>query len=164
LRKLPAENDTIPYNVLEDEDIDSYKIENKGKKEINLTGYGELKPISDVGGEPIPLYNEALSVIIKELNEAFGTDFTDDDKLFLVGIKNHLMENESLKNKIKSNSKQKVKVVFDNYFNEEMKTLLNNNIEFYKRIVDNEKLKNQLKSLLFDSVYNAFIKETKKKS
>jgi len=164
LRKLPAENDTIPYNVLEDVDIDSYKIENKGKKEINLTGYGELKPISDVGGEPIPLYNEALSVIIKELNEAFGTDFTDDDKLFLAGIKNHLMENEGLKNKIKSNSKRKVKVVFDSYFNEEMKTLLNNNIEFYKRIVDNEKLKNQLKSLLFDSVYNAFIKEIKKKN
>ena len=164
LRKLPAENDTIPYNVLEDVDIDSYTIENKGKKEIELTGYGELKPISDVGGEPTPPYNEALSVIIKELNEAFGTDFTDDDKLFLVGIKNHLMGNEDLKNKIKSNSKRKVKVVFDSYFNEEMKTLLNNNIEFYKRIVDNEKLKNQLKSLLFDSVYNAFIKETKKKN
>ena len=49
-------------------------------------------------------------------------------------------------------------------FDEEMKTLLNNNIEFYKRIVDNEKLKNQLKSLLFDSVCNAFVKETKKKS
>jgi len=164
LRKLPAENDTIPYNVLEDVDIDSYKIENKGKKEIELTGYGELKPISDVGGEPTPPYNEALSIIIKELNDAFGTDFTDDDKLFLAGIKNHLMGNEDLKNKIKSNSKRKVKVVFDSYFNEEMKTLLNNNIEFYKRIVDNEKLKDQLKSLLFDSVYNAFIQETKKKS
>jgi type I restriction enzyme R subunit len=164
LRKLPAENDTIPYNVLEDVDIDSYKIENKGKKEINLIGYGELKPISDVGGEPIPTYNETLSLIIKKLNEAFGTDFTDDDKLFLVGIKNHLMENEGLKNKIKSNSKQKVKVVFDNYFNEEMKTLLNNNIEFYKRIVDNEKLKTRLKSLLFDSIYNTFIKEIKKES
>jgi len=164
LRKLPAESDTIPYNVLEDVDIDSYKIENKGMKEIELTGYGELKPNSDVGGEPIPLYNEALSVIIKELNDAFGTDFTDDDKLFLAGIKNHLMENEDLKNKIKSNSKRKVKVVFDSYFNEEMKTLLNNNIEFYKRIVDNEKLKDQLKSLLFDSIYNAFIKEIKKES
>ena len=74
------------------------------------------------------------------------------------------MENEGLKNKIKSNSKQKVKVVFDNYFNEEMKTLLNNNIEFYKRIVDNEKLKTRLKSLLFNSIYNAFIKENKKES
>lgn len=136
----------------------------KVKKKIELIGYGELKPTSDVGGEPIPTYNETLSLIIKKLNEAFGTDFTDDDKLFLVGIKNHLMENEGLKNKIKSNSKQKVKVVFDNYFNEEMKTLLNNNIEFYKRIVDNEKLKARLKSLLFDSIYNAFIKEIKKKS
>ena len=145
-------------------DIDSYNIEKKGKKEIKLTGYGELKPNSDVGGEPNPPYNEALSVIIKELNDAFGTDFTDDDKLFLAGIKSHLMENKGLKNKIKSNSKRKVKVIFDSYFNEEMKTLLNNNIEFYKRIVDNEKLKNQLKSLLFDLVYNAFIKETKKKS
>ena len=164
LKKLPAENDTIPYNVLEDVDIDSYKIENKGKKEIKLIGYGELKPISDVGGEPTPLYNEALSVIIKELNEAFGTDFTDDDKLFLAGIKSHLMENEGLKNKIKSNSKRKVKVVFDSYFNEEMKTLLNNNIEFYRRIVDNEKLKARLKTLLFDSIYSAFIKEIKKES
>jgi len=164
LKKLPAENDTIPYDVLGDVDIDSYTIKGKGKKEIKLTGYGELKSTSDVGGEPIPLYNEALSVIIKELNKAFGTDFTGDDKLFLAGIKNHLMENEGLKKKIKNNSKRKVKVIFDSYFNEEMKTLLNNNIEFYKRIVDNEKLKSQLKSLLFDSIYSAFIKEIKKKS
>lgn len=164
LKKLPAENDTIPYDVLGDVDIDSYTIKDKGKKEIKLTGYGELKPTSDVGGEPIPLYNEVLSVIVKELNEAFGTDFTDDDKLFLAGIKNHLMENEGLKKKIKSNSKRKVKVVFDSYFNEEMKVLLNNNIEFYRRIVDNEKLKTQLKSLLFDSIYSAFIKEIKRKN
>jgi len=72
------------------------------------------------------------------------------------------MGNKGLKNKIKSNSKRKVKVVFDSYFNEEMKILLNNNIEFYRRIVDNEKLKTRLKSLLFDSIYSAFIKEIKK--
>jgi hypothetical protein len=46
-----------------------------------------------------------------------------------------------------------VKVVFEKYFNEEMTKLLNSNMKFYKKLVDNDKLRNRLKTALFEMVY-----------
>jgi len=153
-KKLPTINDPLPFNVLEDVDIDSYKIVEKGKKEIYL-GKSEngLKPISDVAGEYIPDINARLSKIIKDLNDAFGTDFMDDDKVFLGRVKDNLLSNEELINRMKHNSKENVMAVFDNYFDQEINKLLNNNMTFYKRIVDNEKLRKRVKRDLFDLLY-----------
>ena len=94
-----------------------------------------------------------LSKIVKALNEAFGTNFTEDDKVFLGRVKDNLLENKDLINKMENNSKQNVKAVFDKFFNEEMTKLLNSNMKVYKRIVDNDKLRNKLKIALFDLVY-----------
>src|SRR3989338_863794 len=115
-KKLPSINNHLPFNVLEDVDIDSYKIVNKGKKEIKLYGEGELKPISAGVGEYAPDINIKLSKILKDLNDAFGTDFTDDDKVFLGRVKDNLLENKDLLNKMEHNSKENVKAVFDKFF------------------------------------------------
>ena len=160
-KKLPSINNPLPFNVLEDVDIDSYKIVNKGKKEIKLYGDGELKPISAGVGEYAPDINIKLSKILKDLNDAFGTDFTDDDKLFLGRVKDNLLENKELLNKMEHNSKENVKAVFDKYFNQEMTKLLNSNMKFYKRLVDNEKLKTKLKSAIFDLLYFEYNKRKK---
>ncbi|MCG2827386.1 MAG: hypothetical protein L6265_12420 [Thermoplasmatales archaeon] len=160
-KKLPSINNPLPFNVLEDVDIDSYKIVNKGKKEIKLQAEGELKPISAGVGEYAPDINMKLSKIIKDLNDAFGTDFTDDDKVFLGRVKDNLLENKELLNKMEHNSKENVKAVFDKYFNQEMTKLLNSNMKFYKRLVDNEKLKTKLKSAIFDLLYFEFNKKKK---
>ena len=160
-KKLPSINNPLPFNVLEDVDIDSYKIVNKGKKEIKLYGDGELKPISAGVGEYAPDINIKLSKILKDLNDAFGTDFADDDKVFLGRVKDNLLENKELLNKMEHNSKENVKAVFDKYFNQEMTKLLNSNMKFYKRLVDNEKLKTKLKSAIFGLLYFEFNKKKK---
>lgn len=163
-KKLPTINNPLPFNVLQDVDIDSYKIVKKGKKAIELEAAGELKPISAGAATYAPDINTKLSKIIKDLNEAFGTKFNEDDKVFLGRVKDNLLKNEELFNKMEHNSKQNVKAVFDKYFNQEMTELLNSNMKFYKRIVDNEKLKKQLKSALFELLYFEFDKMKKKTS
>jgi type I restriction enzyme, R subunit len=162
-KKLPTINNPLPFNVLEDIDMDSYKIVNKGEKEIKLKSDGELKPISAGVGEFAPDINTKLSKILQLLNDAFGTDFTDDDKVFLGRVKDNLLENKDLLNKMEHNSKENVKAVFDKYFNKEMTGLLNSNMKFYKRLVDNEKLKSKLKTALFDLMYYEFNKIKKDK-
>jgi type I restriction enzyme, R subunit len=152
-KKLPTINNPLPFNVLEDVDMDSYKIVNKGKKEIKLQSEGGLNPISAGVGEYADDTYKKLSKIVDDLNDAFGTDFTNDDKVFLERVKDNLLGNKELKNKMENNSKENVKAVFDKYFNQEMSKLLNSNMKFYKRIVDNEKLKTKLKSSLFDLIY-----------
>ncbi|NMX22300.1 type I restriction endonuclease subunit R, partial [ANME-1 cluster archaeon GoMg4] len=161
-KKLPTINNPLPFSVLQDVDIDSYKIVKKGKKEIKIESEGELKPISAAGGEYAPDINAKLSKIIKDLNDAFGTDFTDDGKIFLGRVKDNLLEDKELKNKIEHNSKENVKVIFPKYLDRELSKLLNNNMSFYKRIVDNEKLRKKIESSLFELVYFEFNKYKKK--
>jgi len=146
-----------------DVDIDLYKIVKKGKKEIKLEPEGELTSISADAGGYKPNFNTELSKIIKDLNEAFGTNFTDDDKIFLGRVKDNLLSNVELMNKMENNSKENVKAVFDKYFNQEMNKLLNGSINFYKRIVDNEKLRKRLKTDIFDLLYLEYNKIKREK-
>lgn len=123
-----------------------------------------MKPISAFVGSPSEDIKERLSKIIKELNEAFGTDFNDDDRVFLGRIKDNLIENKDLQDKMEHNSKANVKVVFEKYFNEEMTKLLNRNMKFYKKLVDNDKLRKRLKTALFEMVYSEYFSLKRKTS
>lgn len=162
-KKLPTINNPLPFSVLQDVNMDSYKIVKKGEREIILEPEGELVGISDIACEYTPDISTKLSKIIKDLNDAFGTNFTDDDKVFLGRFKDNLLENKELINKMEHNSKENVEAVFDKYFNHEMNKLLNNNMNFYKRIVDNEKLRKRLKIDIFNLLYFEYNKIKKKK-
>ncbi len=156
LKKLPTLNNPLPFNVLQDVDIDSYKVVNNGQREIKLAAQGGLKPISATVGKMVEDDKEKLSKIISDLNAVFGTDFNDDDRVFLGRIKDHLLENPELQNKIEHNSRENVGVIFDRFFGEEMKKLLDSNWKFYKKLVDNQKLRDRLKSDLFDLIYSQY--------
>lgn len=157
-KKLSPINSPVDPTILEDVDINSYKIEEKGELHIELGSEGGLKPISNGGG-----YQEEekakLSQILKDLNDAFGTEFTDDDRVFIERVKSNLLNNEELINKMERNAPENVMAVFDKYFNKEMTDLLNSNLDFYKRVVDNEKLRDKLKVALFKLLYDEFGKK-----
>ena len=100
-------------------------------------------------------------MIIKDLNDAFNTDFTNDDKVFLERVKDNLLDNQELIEKMEHNSKENVEVIFDKYFNREMTGLLQSNMGFYKRVVDNDELREKLRYALFDLIYEDFRKNMK---
>lgn len=87
-KKLPTINDPLPFNIREDVDMDSYKIVDGGQQQFDLVGDEGLKPASNGNTGYQEEVKAKLSQIIIELNEAFGTDFTEDDKVFLEGVKN----------------------------------------------------------------------------
>jgi type I restriction enzyme R subunit len=79
-KKLPTINNPLPFNVLEDVDMDSYKVTEKGETSISLTAKGELFPITDKVGKFKEEEKAKLSKILKKLNDAFGTDFSDETR------------------------------------------------------------------------------------
>ena len=154
LKKLPTINDPLPYSILEDADVDSYKIKDKGQASIKLNAEGELKPLSSLAPGFQEEIEEKVSVIIKKLNDAFGTDFTEDDRVFISRMLDNLSNNQDLINKINAdNDKSSIKAVFGKFFNGVMTEILNKNMNFYKKIVDNDKLKKSLEAGLFEMVY-----------
>ena len=74
-------------------------------------------------------------------------------------VKANLLGNEELIQKMEHNSPENVKAVFEKYFDREMTELLNSNMDFYKRVVDNDKLRNTLKLALFDLLYEDYPKK-----
>jgi type I restriction enzyme R subunit len=159
IKKLPAINNPLPYSVMEDVDMDSYKIQDKGLIEISLSSLGALKPISDGAGKYSEETSKKLSMIVKELNEAYGTKFSEDDKVFIGRVRDNLVNNTELIERIQNNSKQNVRAIFDRFMDEEIAKLLSSDMNLYKRIVDNEKLRKRLESALFDLVYQEFNKK-----
>ena len=158
-KKLPAINNPLPYSVMEDIDMDSYKIQDKGLIEISLSPAGALKPISETAGKYSEETSKKLSMIVKELNEAYGTKFSEDDKVFIGRVRDNLVNNPELIERIQNNSKQNVRAIFDRFMDEEIAKLLSSDMNLYKRIVDNEKLRKRLESALFDLVYQEFNKK-----
>lgn len=153
-QKIPRPNNPLPPRLLEDVDMDSYKVDttDTGTK-IDLVPDGELNPTG--GDEPgfTPEEKTRLSEIIRALNEAFNTDFSDNDKVLLKLIKDNLLDNEDLAEKIKNNSKENVAAIFDTYFSEVLNSLISDHFAFYKKIMENEVLRDKLKFLLLDAIY-----------
>ena len=152
---LPTINEPLPFNVLEDVDMDSYKIDthDEGASIILGEGEGTLKPMSPSDPGYRPEEQTRLSQILEALNEAFSTDFTDTDRLLVSQITGNMLSDEDLMNKVRNNPKENVAAIFDKFFDKELVNIFNSNESFYNKINTNEQLRDRLKRDLLDLVY-----------
>lgn len=152
---LPTINEPLPFNVLEDVDMDSYKIDthDEGASIILGEGEGTLKPMSPSDPGYRPEEQTRLSQILEALNEAFSTDFTDADRLLVSQITGNMLSDENLMNKVRNNPKENVAAIFDKFFDKELVNIFNSNESFYNKINTNEQLRDRLKRDLLDLVY-----------
>lgn len=152
---LPTINNPLPFNVLEDVDMDSYKIDTRGEGEsiILSEDEGTLKPMSPSDPGYRPEEQTKLSQILEALNEAFATDFTDADRLMVSQITGNMLSNNDLMNKVRNNSKENVAAIFGDFFNKELITIFNSNKSFYDKIITNDQLRERLEEDLLDLLY-----------
>ncbi|MDH5300506.1 MAG: DEAD/DEAH box helicase family protein [Gammaproteobacteria bacterium] len=90
LPHLPLDRDTTVVKLNEEVDLQYYRLQRVFSGAINLKdGEGEygVKSPTDVGTGRAKDETAPLSEIIKVLNERFGTNFTDEDRLFFEQIK-----------------------------------------------------------------------------
>ena len=154
-KKLPTINNPLPFNVLEDVDMDSYKIDTRdeGSSIVLGTDEGELKPMSGTDSTFKPEEKTRLSQILKTLNEAFATDFADSDELLVEQITGNMLSDEFLMDKVKNNPKENVAAIFDKFFDKELVNIFQSNESFYIKITQNNELNERLKHDLLDFVY-----------
>lgn len=79
---------------------------------------------------------EPLSKIIQELNELFGTAFTEEDELFIEQLEAKLTDNEALEKAVNVNTPENARLTFDHVVNDKLQEMLDTNFKFYKQVTD----------------------------
>lgn len=138
-----------------------YKLENKGKETIYLEGeegIGVNVRVSG-GGSVKEEETDLLSNIINRLNDKFGTEFSESEKLAVEQIRNNLKSDEDLKLKAKVNSYEVFKHAFEPTFDDRVIEEYSKNTEFYGRVLQDESFRNKLMEMLMFDIYTSFRQE-----
>ena len=162
LRKLPVRRESLPVDILRQVDLDSYRIELITQGEIRIReSERSLEPKQSLEYKTSKEEEEPLSRIIEEMNDRYGTEFNESDKVILMRLKNSLENNEDLKTSARINSEENFKLSFRHMFDEVLLSFISQHFEFYKKINDNKNLKKDLIDNIFTMVYRGLKEEDK---
>jgi type I restriction enzyme R subunit len=152
IKKLPKKENPLPYEVLEAIDMETYKIEKKNEVNVVLEdSEGVIDPMGRGDGKSdLEDEKDALSRIIKEINERYGTEFSDSDKIILNSLSTKLFKNEALQGSVKNNSKDSAKLKFDEMFENELVDMLDNHFNLYQKLDKSPELKKFVQERVFE--------------
>lgn len=154
IRKLPSLEEKIPFEVMEQVDMDSFRITLTSEEGIQLEDTEvKLQPIEPLGATLPKREKEVLSKIIESINDRYGTDFSDQDRVIVQELQARIEANPSLMTSAKVNSKGKVKLTFEHLFDEKLQELIDEHFDFYKKVNDNKDMKEVLTAKMFEIIY-----------
>ena len=154
VKKLPKRTDTLPYEVLEAADMDSYKVVETGTSAIGLEN--EEGVIDPMGGGAVMTTTageaDALSKIIQDINDRFGTQFSEADRVILNSISMKMLEDPILNGSIMNNSKDSAKIKFNELFQSELVDVLNTHFDLYKKLDQSPELRQYVNERIFEFI------------
>ncbi len=114
LSKLPRRPQGPKYDFGDDVDLKYYRLEKISDGTIKLEPGegGEVKGPTDVGTSVNERPMVELSTLIEQINERFGTDFTEADELFFNQVREEAIADESLREAAKANTIDNFRFVF----------------------------------------------------
>ncbi len=154
LNKLPKDADT-KYKLNDDIALEYYRLQKISEGSIKLEKQGgvELSPTSEAGLSRDKEEKARLSEIIQILNDRFGTEFTEADRLFFDQIEAELVADEKLSDKAKNNSIDNFKFGFDDVFLTKLIDRMDQNKDIFAKIMDDEPFAETVKTWLMKQVY-----------
>ena len=94
-----------------------------------------------------------LSEIITVLNDRFGTDFAEADKLFFDQIEAELLQDEVLRTQAKVNKMDTFKYAFNDKFIDKLIGRMDDNTEIFERILSDKSFGDLVKDWMMKSIY-----------
>jgi type I restriction enzyme R subunit len=152
IRKLPVTMDHLPIEVQKNIELESYRIQQTHKGKIQLDrGVREISGTYSIGTSKLSTENmEPLSKIIQEMNERFGTNFGETERVFIKHLEDELDNSNKLQTSFKVNTEENIKLTFNELTNKLMQDTIENNFSFYKQFNDDQEFKNHLLGFLFE--------------
>ncbi len=158
LRRLcQADRVELPREVQQNIDMESYRIQETSRGGIALERKaGVLDPRGTKGQHAAgPDELETLSRIIAELNERFGLDLGPEHRLTLGQMMQKLDGDAALDASARVNTRENVRLTFDQKVENVIQEIVDSNFELYKRITDDRAFGETVKNFLFDQYLKA---------
>jgi type I restriction enzyme R subunit len=155
-KKLPKRNKPDVIDLLNSVDLESFRIQQTFSGKIDLEDGekgGVLKGI-DVGSskgveEP---ERDLLSLIIKQINEVYGSELSEQDQLDLESMKNKVVSDQGLQMVMEGdNSETNKRQKFDDVLDKTIMSFFNERFDFFKKIED-PKIKGFIGQMLFEQM------------
>jgi type I restriction enzyme R subunit len=160
IKKLPYAKTSLPLDVVNDVELDSYKIQHKYTTQLELeSADGEqegMKPSGAMGGNDDEL--DFLTKIIKVLNETYGIELTNEDKVEFKKMKENIYSNAELMSFFnKGNSKDNIKDKFSEEVDSELLNFIDKKLDFYNKMTE-DKINTLFKTMWFNELYDARVR------
>ncbi|MCO5950906.1 type I restriction endonuclease subunit R [Mucilaginibacter flavidus] len=145
----------LAQGILDNIDMDSYRLQLESASSITLTQGDELKPItSDVAGGGAEEEIDRLSNILRTFNDRYGTHFEDADKVrqMAENIAADVAKNEELMDSLKFSDEQNARITSDKVVGQELLKHITTNFDLYKLYSDNKEFKEDFSAMMFGVV------------
>ena len=152
---LPPEENSLPVEVQQAIDMESFRIGQTGSGGIDLRpGNTPLDP-QELGPDGVQdeVY-EPLSEIIRELNERYGTDLGPEDEVTFETVLSSMDGDAGLRAAAKANPPENVRLSFDIKVEGAIEDIIDRNFKLYKRITEDKNFGQALKDALFREYLN----------
>lgn len=160
LKKLPYSKSTLPVDVINDVKLDSYKIQHKYTTSLKLESADGEKEGLKQGGSGAHQEDELdyLTKIIKVLNDTYGLELSEEDKVEFKRMKNNIYSNEELMAFFnKGNSKDNIKDKFNEEIDGELLNFIDKKLEFYNKMTE-DKVNSLFKTMWFNELYDSRVR------
>ncbi|MBK9097542.1 MAG: type I restriction endonuclease subunit R [bacterium] len=158
LTKLPKVDYAERLKLDNEVALEYYRLQKIAEGDLVLKVQGEygLDPVTEAGINRPKEEKDKLSNIINLLNEKYGFDFTDQDRLYFEQIEQALYENDDLKIRAINNPIENFKYAFDEVFIQALIDRMDANQEIFDKIMVNNEFKQDVKDWLTKRIYDRF--------
>jgi type I restriction enzyme R subunit len=156
-RKLPHRDNRLPYEIRDAVDLDSFRIEETYKGTIALLEQDSaVAGLSASPGTAAADEQEHLSVIIELLNETYGINITDEDKVDMSRMRQKLLNHGELEAVMTAdNSIANMEAKFSQLFDQMLLDFVHNKLDLYKKLSE-PNVNQQLKRHWFDGAFRQY--------
>lgn len=148
----PKDED-LAQGILDNIDIESYRLQKEGVFNITLEQGEELKPIpTDMRGGVADPEMDYLSNIVNAFNNRFGTAFTNEDKVkkMTTDIMNDVSQDQKFKDAFEHSDEQNAKITFEEVLKRKLIDHIESNFEVFKEYNDNKEFRDFFSGIMFD--------------
>ena len=160
--KLGKQRDEdLAQGILDNIDMDSYRLQKEGEFNIKLQQGDELKPIpTDMRGGAAEPQMEYLSSIVKAFNDRFGTTFTNEDKVkkMTEDLMADVAQDVEFANSFKHSDEQNAKITFEEVLKRKLIDHIETNFEVFKEYNDNKEFRDFFSGTMFQLMQRDFMK------